>query len=279
MKALAPVPRNSRHFRPLLGAALAIAALGASADDALKQAIGGTHRTPAFVARDAVRKPYEELVFFGTRPDATVVEISPGGGYWTEILAPYLRDRGTFYVAQFPLESVKGRAGYERAHQAFLDKLAGDKPVYGRLTVTAFAKGYYDVAPPGSADFVLTFRNLHNWIAGGYADEALQAFHRALKPGGILGIEDHRAPTDRPQDPKAKDGYVREDYAIELAKRAGFEFVARSEILANPRDTKDYPQGVWTLPPTLSLKDTDRAKYVAIGEADNFALKFRKPLP
>jgi predicted methyltransferase len=256
---------------------LCLACAEAGADDALRQAIAGAHRTPAFVARDAVRKPYEELRFLGLRPGATVVEISPGGGYWTEILAPYLRDHGKLYVGQFPLESVKGRAGYERAHKAFLDKLAANEPVYGRVSVTEFAKGYYDIAPPASADFVLTFRNLHNWVAGDYAGAALAAFHRALKPGGILGIEDHRARTDRPQDPKSADGYLREDFAIELAVGAGFEFVGKSELLANPRDTKDHPKGVWTLPPTLTLGETDRQKYVAIGEADNFLLMFRKP--
>jgi predicted methyltransferase len=172
---------------------------------------------------------------------------------------------------------VKGRAGYERAHKAFKDKLAGNEPVYGRVSVTDFAKGYYDVAPPASADFVLTFRNLHNWVAGDYVEAALAAFHRALKPGGILGVVDHRARTDRAQDPKAKDGYVREDFAIELVRRAGFELVGSSELLANPRDTKDHPEGVWTLPPTLALGEKDREKYRAIGEADNFLLMFRKP--
>jgi predicted methyltransferase len=256
---------------------LSFACLEAGADDVLRQAVAGAHRSPAFAARDAVRKPYEELMFLGLRPDATVVEISPGGGYWTEILAPYLHDKGAFYVAQFPLESVKGRAGYERAHKAFQDKLAGNEEVYGRVSVTAFAKDHYDIAPPASADFVLTFRNLHNWVAGGYAESALAAFHRALKPGGILGVEDHRARTDRPQDPKAADGYLREDYAIDLVRRAGFEFVGKSELLANPRDTRDHEKGVWTLPPTLALGEKDREKYLAIGEADNFLLMFRKP--
>lgn len=261
----------------VLASLLTFACFEAGADEVLRQAIAGAHRTPAFVARDAVRKPYEELTFLGLRPDATVVEISPGGGYWTEILAPYLHEKGTFYVAQYPLESVKGRAGYERAHKAFQDKLAANEPVYGRAKVTDFAKGHYDIAPPGSADFVLTFRNLHNWVAGGYADAALAAFHRALKPGGILGVEDHRARADRPQDAKAADGYLREDYAIDLARRAGFELVGKSELLANPRDTKDYEKGVWTLPPTLTLGEKDREKHLAIGEADNFLLMFRKP--
>jgi predicted methyltransferase len=271
---------NQRARRAVRAAALVVfasAALHVAADEALQRAVSGKHRSASFVARDAVRRPVEELEFLGLRPDATVVEITPGGGYWTEILAPYLHDQGKLHVGQYPLESVKGRTSYEEGHKAFLDKLAANKAVYGSVSITAFAKGYYDIAPPASADFVLTFRNVHNWIAGGYADEAFAAFYRALKPGGILGVEDHRAGTDRPQDPKSKDGYVREDFAIELARRAGFEFLGKSEILANPRDTKDHPSGVWTLPPTLTLRDKDREKYLAIGEADNFLLKFRKP--
>jgi len=124
---------------------------------------------------------------------------------------------------------------------------------------------------------VLTFRNLHNWMEGGYAEDMLRAAFRALKPGGILGVEAHRGRTDRPQDPKAADGYVREDYAIALAEKAGFRLAGKSEINANPRDTKDWVDGVWTLPPTLSQKEKDRDRYVAVGEADNFVLKFVKP--
>jgi len=137
--------------------------------------------------------------------------------------------------------------------------------------------GEYAIAPPGSADLVVTFRNLHNWIGGGFSSEALAACYKALKPGGILGIEDHRGRNDQPQDPKAESGYLRQDYAIALVKQAGFEFVAASEINANIKDTKDWPEGVWTLPPTLALGEKDRARYQAIGEADNFVLKFRKP--
>jgi predicted methyltransferase len=133
------------------------------------------------------------------------------------------------------------------------------------------------VAPPNSVDLIVTFRNLHNWMDGGYAQEALKGFYTALKPGGILGIEDHRGLDTKPQDPAAKSGYVRQDYTIELAKKAGFEFVGASEINANSKDTKDYPEGVWTLPPTLYLGDKDKAKYVAIGESDRYTLKFRKP--
>jgi predicted methyltransferase len=148
----------------------------------------------------------------------------------------------------------------------------------GTIKETTLGKGEYDIAPAGSADLIVTFRNLHNWVGDGIADAVLAGIFRALKPGGILGIEDHRGRNDKPQDPKAESGYLREDYAIALVKKAGFELVGSSEINANPKDTKDWADGVWTLPPTLSQGDKDRARYVAIGEADNFVLKFRKPL-
>jgi len=245
-------------------------------DAALRQAIANPARTPAFAARDSSRKPYEVLRFFDIRPDATVVEISPGGGYWTEILAPYLRERGTYYAAQYPRDGG-GRAYYRQYYENFRAKLDADPGTYGKVRVTAFGKGSYDIAPPGSADLVMTFRNLHNWMNDGYAEAALAAFYRALKPGGVLGIEAHRGRDDKPQDTRAADGYVRQDYAISLAQQAGFVFVGSSEVLANPRDTKDHPAGVWTLPPTFRLGDKDRERYAAIGEADGFLLKFRKP--
>jgi predicted methyltransferase len=246
-----------------------------AADEALRAAIAGPQRTTAHAKRDTVRHPQEELEFFGLRPDMTVVEISPGGGYWTEILAPYLKATGTYYVAVAPPNDPEA---VPAAKDKYRQMLAADKANYGKVQITELGKDHYTVAPDGSADLIVTFRNLHNWVGDGYAEQALQGFYRALKPGGILGIEDHRARTDKPQDPKAEDGYVRQDYAIDLAKKAGFEFVGSSEIDANPRDTKDYPEGVWTLPPTLTLKDKDREKYLAIGEADNFVLKFRKPV-
>jgi predicted methyltransferase len=241
------------------------------ADPALRQAVGAPHRAKAFAARDAFRHPGEELEFFGITPSATVIEIWPSGGYWTEILAPYLRDRGVYYAAGPPTGT--GNAAIEQFRR-FLD---ADKANYGKVIVTEFGRGHVDVAPPGSVDLVVTFRNLHNWMKGGYEDAALAAFYKALKPGGILGMEDHRGRTDRPQDPQANTGYVRQDYAIALATKAGFAFVGASEIDANPKDTKDWPKGVWTLPPTYALGDQDRAAYAAIGEADNFVLKFRKP--
>lgn len=253
---------------------LAAEANGSGADAQLATVLAGAWRTQRFVARDTTRHPAEELAFFGLKPTDTVVEIWPGGGYWTEILAPYLKDRGKLYAAVSPPSNDGEDA---KADAAFRSKLEANRSVYGPIQVTFFGKERHDLAPAGSADLVLTFRNFHNWVGEGWAEEALKAIFAALKPGGVLGIEDHRARTDQPQDPQARSGYVRQDYVIDLARKAGFELAGSSEINANPKDTKDWPEGVWTLPPTLALGDKDRAKYIAIGEADNFVLKFRKP--
>lgn len=238
---------------------------GQAKDTALAEVVAAAHRTPAFVERDRYRKPQEVLEFVGIRPDMTVVEISPGRGYWTEILAPYLRERGTYYTA------VPARQA-----ESWRQRLDADPDLYGHVKVTILGDGQ-KIAPPGSADLVVTFRNVHNWMAAGTVDEIFASFYEALKPGGILGVEEHRARDDVPQDPQARSGYVRQDYAIQLAEKAGFKFIGSSEILANPKDTKDWPKGVWTLPPTLALGEQDREKYLAIGEADNFLLKFQKP--
>jgi predicted methyltransferase len=246
----------------------------AAVDPALAAAISSPARTPAFSARDPARHPAEELTFFGIKPSMTVVELWPGGGYWTEILGAYLAPHGTYYVALEPPGDPDGDAGIAR----WRARVAAQASRFAPIHETVLGSGKDAIAPPGTADLVLTFRNLHNWMDGGYAAEALAASFAALKPGGIFGIEEHRGSRDKPQDPKAKDGYVREDYAIALAKQAGFVLVGSSEINANTRDTKDWVDGVWTLPPTLSQGDKDRDRYLAVGEADNFVLKFRKPL-
>jgi|HubBroStandDraft_1064217.scaffolds.fasta_scaffold00068_51 predicted methyltransferase len=236
------------------------------ADQDLKNIIVGPQRTSANRDRDASRNPYEVLHFFGLNKNMTVVEIWPGAGYWTEILAPYLHEHGTYYAALG--ESSK-----------MMDaKLATDPELYGQVKLTRFDGDKYAIAPDGTADLVVTFRNLHNWMDDGTAQAAFRAFFKALKPGGVLGIEDHRGRTDQPQDERAGTGYVRQDYAIALAEKAGFLYAGSSEVNANPKDTKDYPEGVWTLPPTFKLGDVDRAKYAAIGESDRFVLKFTKPL-
>jgi predicted methyltransferase len=254
--------------------AFVICGIAIAKDANLAAAIAGKWRTPEFVARDTARHPQPELEFFGIQPTMTVIEINPGGGYWTEILAPYLKDKGTLYT------TVPPKAMGDRAVKAAADwqaKLAAKADAFGKVKTAEFGRGVTAIVPDGTADMVVTFRNVHNWMAQGTAEEAFALFFKALKPGGILGVEEHRGRTDQPQDPKAATGYVREDYAIGLAEKAGFKLLGKSEILSNPKDTKDYPAGVWTLPPTLQLKDQDKEKYLAIGEADNFVLKFQKP--
>jgi predicted methyltransferase len=245
----------------------------ARVDAALSAAVASPVRQPQHVARDPARHPVEELTYFGLAPTQTVVELWPGGGYWTDILAPYLAPRGHLYVAL----PAPGNNEEDSLASKWRARYTAQPDHYGTIVQTTLGPGQFDIAPPGSADLVLTFRNLHNWMDDGYAPQVLAACFRALKPGGIFGIEEHRGRADTPQDPKAKSGYVRQDYTIALAKQAGFELVGSSEMLANPRDTKDWIDGVWTLPPTLSQGEKDRDRYVAVGEADNYVLKFRKP--
>ena len=244
-----------------------------AADPALLAAVASPARTPAFAARDSARHPVEELSFFGLAPAMTVVELWPGGGYWTEILGAYLQPKGQYYVALPPPGNAEEDAGVAR----WRARVSAQRDRLAMIRETTLGAHHDDIAPAKSADLILTFRNLHNWMGDGYAEEALAACYKALKPGGILGIEEHRGRNDRPQDPKAANGYVRDDYTIGLARKAGFELVGSSQINANPKDTKDWVDGVWTLPPTLSQGEKDRARYLAVGEADNFVLKFRKP--
>jgi predicted methyltransferase len=257
--------------------AAAITAMGyatsaAAADAALTAAVASPARSANALARDKSRHPVEELTFYGINPKMNVVELWPGGGYWTDILGPYLAPSGHYTVALPPSGGEEGSSAAR-----FRTRLAAEKDRLGTVHETTLGAGKFDIAPPGSADLVLTFRNLHNWMGDGYADQAMAACFTALKPGGILGIEEHRGRNDKPQDPKAENGYVRQDYVIAMAKKAGFVLVASSEINANPRDTKDWPKGVWTLPPSLAMGDKDRDKYIAIGEGDNMVLKFQKP--
>jgi len=263
----------------LLAAFLSILALSCTParvhdPDALARMLEAPHRRAGNVARDGFRHPAEVLEFFGIRENATVVEILPGSSaYYLEILAPYLKDRGLYIAAN---RDGAAPPQYLADHRKLLARLKAEPALYDRVVVTQFNAGLHEIAPPGSADFVLTFRNLHNWIARGEIDGALRAFHKALKPGGVLGVVDHRGRTDLSQEAQMKTGYVREDTAIALIEQAGFRLLGKSEANANPRDTKDYPEGVWTLPPTYRLKNQDRAKYQAIGESDRFTLKFVK---
>ena len=249
---------------------------------AVDAALAGSHRSDANKARDRYRHPKETLEFFGLRPEMTVVEIWPGGGWYTEILAPVLRERGKLYVAQY---GSKPPFPYQqREMDTLAGKMRANPDLYRAVTPTAlnFFTNELAIAPPGSADLVVTFRNVHNWFQDGYgppnaAALAFKAMFAALKPGGMLGVVDHRWPDPKTEDPTARNGYVSEQRVIELAEAAGFELAGRSEVNRNPRDTHDYPEGVWTLPPDLALGERDREKYLAIGESDRLTLKFVKP--
>jgi len=250
---------------------------GGSAVIGIEKWAGGDHRSEANRTRNQYRHPVETLLFLGLKPDMTVVELWPGGsGWYTEIIAPYVRGQGAFYAAGFDRETEVEY--FKRANKAYAGKLAARPDLYDHVRVTELAPPEkLDIAPAGTVDMVVTFRNLHNWMGRGQAEAVLEAAYRALKPGGILGLVEHRGNADTPQDPAAKSGYVNEDYAIKLAEDAGFQLVAKSEINANSKDDADHPAGVWTLPPSLRLGDEDRAAYQAIGESDRMTLKFMKP--
>lgn len=260
---------------PRTEAATSVQPTDAGTARALDAAIAAPHRSAANKVRDPYRHPKETLTFFGLRSDMTVVEVSPGGGYYTEILAPVLRERGKYYAA------AGNPAASERSATAvagFKAKLAAAPGVLDRAQVTTFGKDTYNLLPAaGSADMVLSFRNVHNWTTAGFGPQAFAAFYAALKPGGVLGIVEHRLPEDRPDALQQTSGYMKPSEVIRLAEAAGFRLLATSEINANPRDTSDYPKGVWTLAPNFAEGDTDRAKYAAIGESDRATFRFVKP--
>ena len=237
----------------------------------LDAVLAGNWRSPADRARDRYRHPKQTLEFFGVRPDQTVIEITPGAGWYTAILAPLLRDNGQ-YVAAVPAPAP-GRAGDDPLHKLF----AGDPAVYGKAGIVTFDPKAPVFGPPGSADTVLTFRNVHNWVMAGTAAAMFKGFFAVLRPGGVLGVVDHRAADGASLDAVKASGYLPVATVVKLATAAGFELDDSSEINANPADTKDYPKGVWSLPPTLAMGATDRAKYLAIGESDRMTLRFVKP--
>ena len=253
-------------------------AVQVSSEDAkaLAGAISAPGRTPANVARDPYRNPLETLSFFGVRPNHTVVEIWPGGGWYTEILAPYLQASGTFYAVA-PEWGMNGVTKLKTANPALYGSIrTADFPAFDATATRV---------PDGTADVVLTFRNVHNWKMGyrredkqDYSPLAFQQIYAMLKPGGVLGIVDHRLPESASDEREKNSGYIKASTVRRLAEQAGFRLAASSEINANPKDTADWPDGVWTLPPSLRLKDQDREKYLAIGESDRMTLKFVKPL-
>ena len=269
--------RNSLKLLLALTCVLSFELASAGDDNGLQGWIDGPQRSEKNRLRDGARKPAETLAFFGLRPAQTVVEIWPSvGTWWLEILAPYLRERGHYIAALHA--GAHNPAAAEAEQTAVATKQSERPELYGRMML-AHSPGLAQTVKPASVDLLLTFLNLHNWIADGNAAEMLREFHQVLKPGGILGVVDHRGRAELSQDEQFASGYLREDETIALIEKQGFKLVARSEINANPRDRKDYPAGVWTLPPSLRLQDVDREKYLAIGESDKFTLKFVKLTP
>ncbi|MGV8960253.1 MAG: class I SAM-dependent methyltransferase [Stenotrophomonas sp.] len=267
-----------------LAGAVAIAAAPAAAKSsvsvtpALQAAVAGSWRDPANVRRDPYRHPAQTLAFFEVKPTQTVLEITPGGGGYAEILAPYLHNSGHYVAAvvdPLALPEGSGRDYQQRSRESLEKKFASNAALYDRSTIVAYDPAAPVFGAPDSADVVLTFRNVHNWRSAGQAEGMFAGFFRVLKPGGTLGVVEHRAKADVPADDKS--GYVGQAQVIAMAEAAGFKLAAHSEINANPRDTKDYAKGVWTLPPSNSHEPADAARYQAIGESDRMTLRFVKP--
>ncbi|MGF1464892.1 MAG: class I SAM-dependent methyltransferase [Sandaracinaceae bacterium] len=252
-------------------AAGASAAPAPSAEEAIERALGGDHRSAEHRARDPYRHPRETLAFFGLRPDQRVVEMAPGGGWYTEVLAPVLRDHGKLTVAIRDPED----ASY---YGTYLEKLEASPQLYDRVEPIVFEPPERSsLGPDGSADLVLTFRSVHGWVNRAQAPAVFAAMFQVLRPGGVLGVVQHRAEDGADPSETAPQGYVPESHVIQLAEEAGFVLDERSDLNRNPADTHEHPEGVWTLPPSLRLGDVDRARYEAIGESDRMTLRFRKP--
>ena len=241
----------------------------------LTRILAGNQRSEENRARDVYRHPKQTLLFFGIRPEMSVLEVWPEPGWYSEILAPLLHDKGRYYAAVIAADPTSTYNSRRLADYRAM--LAAHPEFYDRVQVVSLPMDGSDVVPAGSLDMVVTFRNLHNWMAEGEASQVIATLYKALKPGGVLGIVEHRGNPAVPQDPKAKSGYVNEDYAIRLIEAQGFRLVAKSQVNSNPKDTKDYEQGVWTLPPAYRLGDKDHDRYAAIGESDRFTMRFVKP--
>jgi len=265
-------------FAHAVPAAQAAPVAAAATDAALARSIAGDWRDPANTARDPYRHPQQTLEFFKLSPTSTVVEITPGGGWYTEILAPYLHDGGQYVAAIVDPAAVpegRGRDYQQRSKDGLQKKLASNAARYGKTDVRGYDPAKPSFGTAGSADVVLTFRNVHNWRTSNQAEGMFKGFFEVLKPGGVLGVVEHRANADVAADDRS--GYVSQQQVIALATAAGFRLDASSEVNANPRDTKDHPNGVWTLPPSNNHDAADAAKYKAIGESDRMTLRFVKP--
>jgi len=253
-------------------------AKGRSTADLIVDWMTGSHRDSGNSARNQFRHPKETLSFFELDTSMTVVEIWPSRGWYTEILAPVLRDTGKYYAAAFALTAKRTPEWRKKMQREFQKKLDARPEIYDQVIVTELSvPERTKIAPPASADMVLTFRNVHNWMKGDYAPQMFEAMFRALKTGGTLGVVEHRAKKGTSREQMVASGYVTETHVKTLAKAAGFRFVASSEINANTKDTTEHPAGVWTLPPTLRLGAKGRDRYLGIGESDRMTLKFIKP--
>ena len=258
-----------------------------SSDEALSRALSSENRSEKFAQRDVARHPRAVLEFFGIRPDMAVAEIWPSMGWWSEILAPYLKDEGNYYAVGFSMSAKRTPQWRKNMAKNLGKKFTDDPESFGKVIVTSLSVPEdTEIAPPGSQDMVLTFRNVHNWINGDYAAGVFDAMFAALKPGGILGLVEHRAPPDADVDFMKLSGYVSESYVISAARDAGFELLEKSEINANPKDDKHHPAGVWSLPPGLRVcgrmddpvkSEECKQQYGEIGESDRMTLKFIKP--
>jgi predicted methyltransferase len=271
--AAAPKPATAPADQPATPAAPTRATDATAAK--IDPILAGSWRSDANKARDVYRHPKETLTFFGVRPNQTLIEITPGGGWYSEILAPLMKGSGTYIAAVAKPKEAKGEDARDQSGLA--KKFAADPAEYGEAKVVEFDGQAPNFGPPNSADVVVTFRNVHNWTGAGTAPQMFKAFYDVLKPNGVLGVEDHRAADGANATETMEKGYLPTDYVIKLATDAGFKLKEKSEINANPKDTKDYEKGVWTLPPTFTLGDKDHDKYAAIGESDRMTLKFVKP--
>ncbi len=258
----------------LFGAA---AVAQAAPADPLRAAVEDPGRTAAERQRDRYRNPHETLSFFGIEPDMTVVELYPGGGWYSAILAPYLAGEGQLVAAHFNLERENAPPYYERLYNEYVERFA-DRERYGDIEIVAYdPPARAELGPPGSADRVLTFRNIHSWLGSDQLDAVFASAYDVLSPGGVFGVVGHRLPEDREQDPAAESGYVKESVVIDAAEKAGFTLAEKSEINANPEDDADHPNGVWTLPPGLNVPEGESEEdWRRIGESDRFTLKFVK---
>lgn len=245
----------------------------------IETAMDGDHRSDKNKSRNKYRHPVETMRFFGLKPEMTVLEIAPGGGWYTEILAPIMRDTGIYISGSYDVK-VEGQAKYRyRQNKTLLKQITDQPELYGQIKVAAYSPPQSrNLWQENSVDMVLTFRSSHGWVSDGLIDDVYSDFFKVVKPGGTLGVVQHRAPAGGDAPEWANKGYVPEARVIQAAEKAGFILDAKSEINANPKDLKDHDEGVWRLPPTLSLDDKDREKYLAIGESDRMTLRFKKPL-